>query len=240
MRTLTVSREESGRGPLILVNREYPMREEVKPKELRSVGKGVYMRKEAALQLKLLLRGTKEVVCVSGFRSRKEQEQLYRKSLEENGPDFTGKYVALPGRSEHESGLAIDLGEERDEIDFIRPAFPYYGVCQEIREKAPYLGFIQRYEKEKEAITGISREPWHFRYVGFPHSLIIAERKLSLEEYIQLLKEEQRIFCKRGRRTVEIRYKTADCEKVEITQIPEGRPYQISGDNTGGFVVTIF
>lgn len=240
MRVLTLRKEESSSGPLILVNRRHPMRGPVRKNDLQSVGNGILLQKEAALQLKLLLQGIKGVTSVSGFRSRKEQEQLYSQSLVENGQEFTGKYVALPGRSEHESGLAIDLGEEREDIDFICPAFPYHGICQEIREKAPYLGFVQRYKEEKEAITGISCEPWHFRYVGFPHSLIMAERDLSLEEYIELLKDEKNLFWKCGSRTVEIRYIDASEEKIEITHIPQDKPYQISGDNAGGFIVTIF
>lgn len=240
MRVVTLKKEDSSKGSLILVNRMHPMRGLVRKNDLQSVGNGVLLQKEAALQLKLLLREAKGVTSVSGFRSRKEQEQLYSQSLAENGQEFTGKYVALPGRSEHESGLAIDLGEAKEEIDFICPDFPYHGICQEVRQKAPYLGFIQRYEEEKEEITGISCEPWHFRYVGFPHSLIMAERKLSLEEYLELLKKEKRIFWQCGSRNVEIRYIDASEEEIEITDIPRDRPYQISGDNAGGFVVTVF
>ena len=68
----------------------------------------------------------------------------------------------------------------------------------------------------------------------------MAERNLSLEEYIELLKDEKSLFWKCGSRTVEIRYADASEETVEIKELPEGRPYQISGDNAGGFVVTIF
>lgn len=79
------------------------------------------------------------------------------------------------------------MGLNKQDIDFIRPDFPYDGICGEFRKVAPNYGFIQRYTEDKEKITGISHEPWHFRYVGYPHSQIITERGLSLEEYIEFV-----------------------------------------------------
>lgn len=64
--------------------------------------------------------------------------------LQENGTEFTAKFVAMPGHSEHQTGLAIDLGLRQPDIDFIRPAFPYEGICQKFRELAPAFGFIER------------------------------------------------------------------------------------------------
>ena len=54
-------------------------------------------------------------------------------------------------------------------------------------------GFILRYPKDKTAITGIQYEPWHFRYVGLPHSLIMQQKNLALEQYLEYLKEEKTI-----------------------------------------------
>ena len=110
-------------------------------------------------------------------------------SIRENGPAFTKKFVALPGHSEHETGLAIDLAKRQPGIDFICPEFPRDGSFGVFRDKLPRYGFIERYLEGKENITGIGAEPWHFRYVGFPHSAIIAERGMVLEEYIEFLKE---------------------------------------------------
>ena len=64
------------------------------------------------------------IVPVSGYRTMEEQRQIFSDSLRENGEEFTYQYVAVPGCSEHQTGLAIDLGERREEIDFIRPDFP--------------------------------------------------------------------------------------------------------------------
>ena len=189
--------------PLILVNRSHALKNAFKtPGGLMDVsdfmpvmaGEKVLLLPEAWTALKALLKdiaaGT-EITAVSGWRSFNEQVQIYRSSLEENGEDFTRKYVAWPGCSEHETGLAIDLGQTMDEMDFIRPAFPYDGICGRFRALAPDYGFILRYPKEKEAITGISEEPWHFRYVGVPHARRIANEGLCLEEYVEVLKKYQ-------------------------------------------------
>lgn len=130
------------------------------------------------------LDGWRFIVPVSGWRSMEEQQAIYDKSLRDHGLEFTKKFVAAPGHSEHQTGLAIDLGLLQPEIDFIRPAFPYEGICQKFRELAPAYGFIERYPEGKEHITGIAHEPWHFRYVNTPHSEIMAFQGLTLEEYL--------------------------------------------------------
>ena len=97
----------------------------------------------------------------------------------------TRKFVAYPGCSEHQTGLAIDLGANLPEIDFICPEFPDTGIFGKFREKAADFGFIERYPKGKEAVTGIGAEPWHFRYVGVPHAAVMKAGGLVLEEYAE-------------------------------------------------------
>lgn len=176
---------------LILVNATHPYEKEGQEKLREFPGTGIFMEEEAAEHLQALLDTLPEdkIVLVSGYRTRKEQEEIWNDSIKENGLEFTKKYVAKPGCSEHETGLAIDLGLKADEIDFIRPAFPYEGICQTFRERAADYGFIERYQKSKEAVTGISAEQWHFRYVGVPHARIIKEKDFALEEYIAYLEE---------------------------------------------------
>lgn len=240
MRRIALKREQIFTGPLILVNKAHPIRRTIAQRELRTVGRGVRLQREAALQLKFLLEKQTNIVSVSGFRSHREQEALYHDSMRDNGEVFTKKYVAFPRCSEHECGLAIDLGENVEPIDEICPSFPYEGPCQSFRQRAPYFGFIQRYEQGKEYATGIAHEPWHFRYVGFPHSLIMKERGLSLEEYLELLHEEKELKWNCGARSIEIRYIPAGSREQVWTDILKERPYQISGDNEGGFILTVF
>lgn len=147
----------------------------------------ILLEREAVCALSRIMEqlgGWEFIVPVSGWRSLEEQLGIYEKSLRENGTEFTTKFVAMPGHSEHQTGLAIDLGLRQPEIDFIRPAFPYEGICQKFRELAPAYGFIERYPKGKEQITGIAHEPWHFRYVNTPHSEIMTSKELTLEEYL--------------------------------------------------------
>ncbi len=187
------------------------------------------------------------IALVSGYRSEKEQTDIYESSLKENGAEFTAEFVALPNHSEHQTGLAIDLGLEKENIDFICPDFPYEGICEKFRAAAPQYGFIERYRKGKENITKIAPEPWHFRYVGFPHSAIISENNFALEEYIKYLKQfsanGEHLKYDNGKTHFEIFYVQA--EKADITKImlpyntdDAVSAYEISGNNVDGFVVT--
>lgn len=180
------------------------------------------------------------IVPVSGYRSRREQEQIYRESLEENGPEFTGKYVALPDRSEHQTGYAIDLGEGGQELDFIRPSFPEEGICGRFRQEAARFGFILRYPAGREAVTGIAHEPWHFRYVGYPHALIIEKEGLVLEEYADFLRKqpEGRLQWAEYGNRIEVRYIEAAKETIRVELPEDCTLYKVSGDNQGGLILT--
>ena len=129
-----------------------------------------------------------KIIPVSGYRPRNEQQALWDETMRDYGEIFTRKYVAVPGCSEHETGLAIDLAfNTGGGIDFIRPYFPYEGVCGEFRALAAEFGFIERYPAGKEHITRISADPWHFRYVGAVHATYMASHGLTLEEYMEML-----------------------------------------------------
>ena len=186
-------REKFIPDPLVLINRDHPLFRPVSPACLEPISgryPDILMERTAAAALRRLLAdigADDQIVPVSGWRSHEGQQKIWTDTIADKGIDFTRKYVAVPGCSEHESGLAIDLAAAAPDIDFICPDFPRSGICQKFREKAPSYGFIQRYPREKEAVTGISEEPWHFHYVGMPHSRIITERGLALEEYIRLL-----------------------------------------------------
>lgn len=174
---------------LILVNRQHPytmsIRQSLAP--VLPSFPHILLEREAALALSRLMEelgGWEKIVPVSGWRSFEEQQEIYIDSLRDNGREFTRQFVALPGHSEHQTGLAIDLGLRGESVDFIRPDFPYEGICQRFRELAPAYGFIERYPAGKERVTGIAHEPWHFRYVGAPHAESMARQGLTLEEYL--------------------------------------------------------
>lgn len=184
------SNETEDKAP-VLVNADHPYKEEKDRKLVRYPGTDILLEEETAKMLYALLRTLPkgEIVLVSGYRSFEEQEQIWNDSVEENGLEFTRNYVAKPGCSEHQTGLAVDLGLNLETIDFIRPAFPYEGVCQTFRKRAAAYGFIERYQKDKEAVTKIAAEQWHFRYVGAYHARAICEKHMALEEYVAWLKD---------------------------------------------------
>ena len=188
------------------------------------------------------------IVGVSGYRTREEQVQIFEDSLKENGREFTEKFVAFPGHSEHQTGLAIDLAENRDEIDFICPEFPREGICQRFREKMAGFGFIERYAKEKQNVTGIGAEPWHFRYVGTPHARLMQQKGMALEEYVEWLKQfhllQNPLSLYMQKKEIKIGYVRAQGEVTRIDGLDawmSGRQdvkIEISGNNVDGFILS--
>lgn len=188
------------------------------------------------------------IVGVSGYRTREEQVQIFEDSLKENGREFTEKFVAFPGHSEHQTGLAIDLAENRDEIDFICPEFPREGICQRFREKMAGFGFIERYAKEKQNVTGIGAEPWHFRYVGTPHARLMQQKGMALEEYVEWLKQfhllQNPLSLYMQKKEIKIGYVRAQGKVTRIDGLDAWMSdrrdvkIEISGNNVDGFILT--
>ena len=232
-------------GSLILVNEQYGVQGEPDDLLVPACDRipGILLQRCAASLLNELMQeihGWRSIVPVSGYRSLEEQQRIWDDSLRENGAEFTGKYVAIPGHSEHQTGLAIDLGLKQEQIDFIRPDFPCTGICQTFRERAAKYGFILRYPPGKEAITGIAHEPWHFRYVGTPHAEIMSENDLTLEEYTAFIKQfpyhRNPYLTRCGFREIRIGYLSA--AEAADTRLPDGLPRTVSGNNTDGFILT--
>ena len=147
----------------------------------------ILMEAYAAHALHELLKaihGFTKIALVSGYRSHEEQVAIWESCARERGEAYRNQFVAIPGCSEHETGLAIDVAARTEAIDFICPSFPKTGVYEQFRRLAPSFGFIERYPRGKENVTHIACEPWHFRYVGTPHAQIIANGRLVLEEYV--------------------------------------------------------
>ncbi len=241
MKKIILKKSDIHRGNLILVNQMYPLKQDIKQTSLESFNskyQDILISKAANKWLQRLLMAIEAeylIVPVSGYRTLLEQADIYIGSIEENGLDFTKKYVAYPNASEHQTGLAIDLGLNQDSIDFIRPSFPYQGICQEFRLKAPQYGFIERYTSDKTNITNISAEEWHFRYVGYPHSEIMKQNNLCLEEYIDYLKQfDSSKNCLKFK-NYEIYYVAMEMEEKELNIIDNE---EITGNNVDGFFVT--
>lgn len=246
MMNLKVSDEKIYEGSLLLVNADHPLREIGEEKLLPVTAQypDVLLMREAAYILHLIfdkLHCRDSIVPVSGYRSAEEQTEIFRSSLRENGEEFTRKYVAVPNHSEHQTGLAVDLGLKQEVIDLICPEFPYEGICGRFRGTALEYGFIERYPKGKEGVTGIGHEPWHFRYVGCPHSEIMSEQGLTLEEYVIWIKQfssKSPLQWTKGSQLMEVFYAESFQTGTTVITLPEDSLYMVSGNNADGFIVT--
>lgn len=137
------------------------------------------------------------VFLSSGYRSYDEQNYLYNRKLSQGyTPEQASKIVALPGSSEHQTGLCCDITDHYRETkswEELEPTETYQWMAEHCQE----YGFIVRYPKNKSglntdeaatSVTGIIYEPWHFRYVGVEAATYIMENDLCLEEFIALYK----------------------------------------------------
>lgn len=124
------------------------------------------------------------IILDSGYRSYLYQQVIWDKNVLEKGLEETKKYVALPGSSEHQSGIAFDIaclrGNPLEYDDSVKEQDP---ETKWMFENAHKYGFILRYPKNKENITGYNFEPWHYRFVGINLATIIKENNITLEEY---------------------------------------------------------
>ncbi len=117
------------------------------------------------------------LTMVSGFRSYWTQQAIYNRNVQMDGEELANTYSAKPGESEHQSGLAFDVGAIDDN-------FGETPQGKWLHENCHKYGFILRYLKGKENITGYKYEPWHIRYVGVEVATKIYEKGITLEEYL--------------------------------------------------------
>ena len=182
-------------GNLFLVNKEYMIGADYVPDDLvmpdvKKSSSAVLMRKEAAQALEEMFAAAKEekitLVAVSGYRSYQTQRAIYNRRRKAAGKAHVERFVAVPGASEHQLGLAMDVS--RSKTAGLKASF---GKTKEgiwLAENCYRFGFILRYRQEWEDVTGYGYEPWHIRYVGKEHALRIQELDVPLEEYVEALR----------------------------------------------------
>ena len=123
------------------------------------------------------LREGYEIVINSAYRSYQDQQEISDLYLGVYGQKYVDNYVAKPGFSEHQTGLAFDIGSRKVNV------FANSEEYKWMLENAHKYGFINRFPKKHENITGFRSEPWHFRYVGKDIAKYIYENNITLEEY---------------------------------------------------------
>ena len=156
---------------VLIVNKKYSVPKNYNP--------GV--NKEAELALKSMQNDAKklgyDLSLLSGFRSYERQNELYSNYVKKHGEEKASTFSAKPGHSEHQTGLAFDVGK----LDY---SFGNTPSGKWLEENCHKYGFILRYLKGKEDITGYVYEPWHVRYLGTDIATKVKESGLSLEEYL--------------------------------------------------------
>lgn len=177
---------------LILVNSEYRVPENYEIKLLTlSNGQQIDERIYPPLQRMFddMRRQGVYPTVVSGYRSYDEQRAILEDKYlaykaeghsKSRSKELAMEWVALPGTSEHQLGIAVDINPDYSVSDG-------EGVYDWLRDNAYKYGFIKRYPEDKTEITGIINEPWHYRYVGKEAAKVMHEKNLCLEEYLEQL-----------------------------------------------------
>ena len=183
---------------LLIVNKENKLFKEYIPKNLTlvktvipgsvEVDRKIYLVDEVAQNWVKLKRYMKQkgynIDISSGYRSYEYQEKLIEKFIQKKGLEETLKIAAMPGTSEHQTGLCLDYEKFYYENGKIMSSLNESDIeFKIVKNIAHKYGFILRYPKGKEDITGYKYEPWHLRYVGKKIAKEIYESDITLEEY---------------------------------------------------------
>jgi len=184
-------------GYLFLVNRDYMLSSDYVPDDLvkpnvQMTNSNIKMRKEAALALEEMFRAAKEekgytLVAVSGYRSYGQQASIFERKVNNVGKKAALLLVAPPGASEHQLGLAMDVGSKKNTS--LTESFARTAEGKWVAENCHRFGYIIRYKEEWTDITGYSYEPWHIRYVGKEHAERIYQLDIPFEYYIAQLRQ---------------------------------------------------
>jgi len=179
----------------VFVNKEHALPKDYKPENLvtpnvlfnlLTYDERTMMRPEAATALEILFAAAKKecyiLYGVSGYRSYDRQYKIFTNNIALKGKTHTLKYSAVPGTSEHQTGLSIDVSTES--LNFkLDAAFADSPEGIWLSENAYLYGYIIRYPKGSSALTGYAYEPWHIRYVGKDLAKYMYENNLTFEEY---------------------------------------------------------
>lgn len=168
---------------IVLVNKNHCLNNEYRPQlvdidtyPVKVTKYNMQIKKEVLLAYLQMIEDLMldDLYIFSAYRSYNRQYEIYTNAKDLN-------YVAVPGTSEHQTGLVLDVST----LNYgLMPNFQYSKEYKTIVSQCHHYGFIIRYPKDKEHITGYSFEPWHLRYVGKEASTYIMTHNITLEQYI--------------------------------------------------------
>lgn len=172
----------------ILVNKYYYLDENYVPENLEEISKqyalsNMKLVKEAKEAFEEMAKAAKKeglnIVAMSTYRDYTYQTNLYDKYVKQDGKEAADTYSGRPGYSEHQTGLAVDVFNNKE-------SYTNFHTTEEfiwMQEHAKEYGFILRFPQNKEEETGYQYESWHYRYVGLQIATYISENNITLEEY---------------------------------------------------------
>lgn len=261
--TLTLPNTQLTRGELILVNREHEyvfsqddvfasLFTDSTTAHFSLAGSTIKLSQSAYNALRKMTdayyaaMGDESLMVTSGVRNYNEQQEYYDywvKDKNGNVVEEDAPYFELPGYSDHHTGLGFDVKI----YDSEGKSYSYSKYCVEkmawmVEHHAEY-GFIMRYPTLKAEYTGITEEGNHFRYVGTPHAVYMEENSLCLEEYLELLKsytpDTEPLRITASGTEYAVYYVAAASGDTTDVPVPSGMEYTVSGDNVGGYIVTV-
>lgn len=170
----------------ILVNKRYSLPSNYVPTDLVMIDSKYSIKGMARIEAvnkfeemcKEALNKNLHIINESAYRSYERQKELYDIDYKDKG-DLTNNTLALPGESEHQTGLAFDLCTN----EYSMYEFDKSEEFVWLQKHAHKYGFILRYPKNKESITGYNYEPWHYRYLGTNLATKVYNSKLTYDEY---------------------------------------------------------
>ncbi len=163
---------------ILLANKQHPLPQNYAPGESKEARAAFEAMKKDALAAGIKL------TAFSTYRDFTRQKQLYEGYAAKDGAHEADRYSARPGFSEHQSGLAFDIGEEGQQQHWASASFGATEGGKWLKNNAHKYGFILRYPEGAEEITGYMHEAWHFRFVGNAAAEEIFTKGITLEQYL--------------------------------------------------------
>ncbi len=259
----TLSGKSASQGELILISSKRPLAKDYSVEDIlvsftkESTEKEFVLKDSkasflppAANALNSMIKAAKgnkigDYVVNSSYRSYADQERIFEGRVADQMEKGLSraeaekevlKGAAKPGFSEHHTGYAVDISAIVDgkQVDF-------EGTDQQVWMGANCYdyGFVWRYPPYKTDVTGVMNEPWHFRYVGLPHSIIMRDKGFVLEEYLEYLSEMKEVEIAHKGVFHKVIFVPADAAAEFSYIINGGEEVSVSGDNNGNFIVTV-
>ncbi|MFF5793849.1 D-alanyl-D-alanine carboxypeptidase family protein [Paeniglutamicibacter sp. NPDC012692] len=220
----------------VLVNKTYPLVPKTyapKTSTIANTG-GIRLETRTATAYRNLAAAAKrdgvKIKLTSGYRSYGSQKQIVDQYTRLYGSAYALRIAAKPGTSEHQTGLSLDVGNYNRKCA-LQDCFATTPVGRWMAKNAPKYGFVLRYPKGQEAVTGYKYEPWHFRYVGTTQASTMAKKKSkTLEHYYGVA-----TATKTTAQNVNLR-QSATTASTALTLVKKGTRVQLTGKVSGAWV----